>query len=139
MTSVSTIMTRSVRTMTPRDSLVQAAQAMSELDVGSLPVCLDGKLLGIVTDRDIVVRAVAQGAIDGNLERIMTREVEFCYEDQALDEVMARMRGARIRRLPVLDRQDKLVGIVSLGDVATNTDEADAGATLEAISEKAGS
>ena len=136
MTPVSTIMTRKVRTMTPRESIVQAAQAMAELDVGSLPICADGKLLGIITDRDIVVRALAQARIDAHLEDVMTREVEFCYHDQPVDEVMARMRAARIRRLPVMDREDRLVGIVSLGDVATHADEAESGATLEAISER---
>ena len=139
MTHVSDVMTRGVRTLGPNDTVMMAAQAMQELDVGVIPVCEGEQLLGVVTDRDIVVRGVAQGCpADGTrLDDIMSRDPQWCFDDQPLEEVLQQMRDAQIRRLPVVDHDEHLVGILSLGDVSVKGDELGAGHALEAISEPA--
>jgi CBS domain-containing protein len=139
MRQVSDVMTRGVRTLSPDDTVMAAAQAMQELDVGVIPVCRADQLVGMVTDRDIVLRGVAQGcAADRTpLDDVMSRDVQWCFDDQPLEEVLEQMREAQIRRLPVVDRDEHLVGIVSLGDVAVKADETRAGEALESISEPA--
>jgi CBS domain-containing protein len=139
MTQVSQVMTRGVRTLSPADSIQSAAQAMDELNVGAVPVCDGEKLVGMVTDRDITVRGVAQGmpADRTPLADVMSGSVRWCYEDQAVDEVMDQMREAQIRRLPVVDRAKHLVGIVSLGDLAAKIGDADVAEALADISEPA--
>lgn len=105
MTRIADVMTRGVRAMTPSDSVQFAAQAMDELNVGALPVCDGDKLVGMVTDRDIAVRCVAQG-LPGDqtqVEQILSANVRFCREDQTLEEAVEMMQAAGIRRLPVLD------------------------------------
>jgi CBS domain-containing protein len=123
MQRIAEVMTRDVRTVTPQDNLQQTARLMADLDVGALPVCEDGRLLGMVTDRDITIRATAEGmsAQDTRVERIMTREVNWCFEDEALDDVMSKMAGSQIRRIPVVSRENRLVGIIALGDLVTRT------------------
>ena len=139
MTSVSQAMTRGVRTISPQDSLVMAAQAMDELNVGSLPVCDGQRLMGIVTDRDIVTRGVAQGcAIDqAKVSDVMSHNVQWCFEDQSVEEVADRMSQVQIRRVPVLDRDQQLVGMLSLGDMATKGADGTASRALGSISEPA--
>jgi len=139
MRQVSDVMTRGVRTLAPNDTLLKAAQAMEELDVGVIPVCEGEQLLGVVTDRDIVVRGVAQGcpAEGTRLEDIMSRDPQCCFDDQPVEEVLEQMRDAQIRRMPVVDHDEHLVGILSLGDVAVKADEVKAGQALESISEPA--
>ena len=139
MVSVSEMMTRGVRSLAPTDTLQKAAQAMEELNVGVIPVCADGKVVGMVTDRDIVVRGVARGlaAPTTALREVMSEQVETCCEDDPLDAATQKMEESKIRRLPVLDRQGQLVGILSLGDVATKGDEYEAGVALSDISEPA--
>ncbi len=143
MRQVSDVMTRGVRSLAPSDTVVAAAQAMEELNVGVIPVCEGDRLIGVVTDRDIVVRGIAQGRPVEQipLDDVMTGDVRCCYEDQSVDEVLDQMRDAQIRRVPVLDRDGKLVGMVSLGDVAVKGDGGqignNAGAALEDISEPA--
>ena len=139
MRQVSDVMTRGVRSMSPSDTLVMAAQAMQELDVGVIPVCDGDRLVGMVTDRDIVVRGVAQGraAEDTHLDEVMTKDACWCYDDQSVDEAVEKMRDAQIRRMPVVDHEQHLVGIVSLGDVAVKGDDQRAGEALESISEPA--
>lgn len=139
MTTVADVMTRGVRSMSPQDTVVLAAQAMDELNVGVIPVCDGDKLVGMVTDRDIVVRASTQNLpMDRTpLCDVMTGNVRCCYEDQTLHEVTAKMEQAQIRRLPVLDRAQRLVGMLSLGDVATKGDSAEATRALTEISEPA--
>jgi len=136
MTPISEVMTRDVHTLSPDDSVVRAAQAMDELDVGSIPVFDGEKLVGMVTDRDIVLRAVARhiSLEQTRLDQIMTPEVTWCFDDQSVDEVMATMCDARIRRLPVIDRDRRLVGIVALGDLASKGHGEKAGEALELIS-----
>ena len=125
MTRVADIMTRSVATV-QRDETIQAAAArMREMDVGSLPV-LDGKALaGMVTDRDITVRGVAEGMIpqESRVADVMTDDLRWCRADDSVEQVMAEMGDAQVRRLPVLDGNDEFVGIVALGDIATRQSE----------------
>ncbi|MES2244326.1 MAG: CBS domain-containing protein [Pseudomonadota bacterium] len=139
MTTVNDVMTRDVRTLTPSDTVASAAKAMEELDVGVIPVCEGDKLLGMVTDRDIVVRAVAQG-LDGNtpLAKVMSTEIRTARETDDLDTVLADMAASQIRRLPVLDGAERLVGIISIGDIAVKgQDEEDVGQSLADISSPA--
>lgn len=137
MTSVNKVMTSDVTSMTPTDSIAAAARAMSELNVGVIPVCDAGKLLGVVTDRDIVIRAVAKG-LDGQapLSGIMSKDVQTASPEDDLDDVLERMADGQIRRMPVVDAEGGLVGIVSLGDIAVkgSEDEAEVGQSLGAIS-----
>ena len=136
MTQVSEVMTRGVRTLAPQDSIVSAARAMDELDVGVIPVCEGDRVVGLVTDRDLVVRAIARGqaAADTPLLAVMSRNPRCCFEDEPLDAVLEQMRDARIRRLPVLDHAQRLVGMLSLGDVAAKADGDGAGIVFEEIS-----
>lgn len=139
MTTVSEIMTRNVRTLSPTDTVRRAAQSMGELNVGSIPVCNGKKLVGMVTDRDITLRGVAEG-LDAEktlLSDIMSKDVKWCFEDQSLDEVMETMAASQIRRLPVVSRDKDLVGIFSLGDLATKTDNEEVASVLQDISEPA--
>ncbi len=121
MPRISEVMTRGVQVIGPNESLQHAAQLMDELNVGALPVCDAGELLGIITDRDITVRATAIGlrASDTAVCEIMTEQTRWCTEDQTTDEVMQQMGDVQIRRLPVMNADHELVGIVSLGDLAT--------------------
>jgi CBS domain-containing protein len=134
------IMTREVETIPPDASLQQAASAMEAMGVGSLPVC-DGKLLvGAITDRDIVVRGVAAGLspVDGLVRDCMTPDIAYAFEDEEAEQVLERMKVLQIRRLSILDRDKKLVGIVALGDVATEPRAAglaSVGAAVAEISE----
>lgn len=139
MTTVTDVMTRNVRTLTPKDTVASAAQAMDKLNVGVIPVCEGDKLLGMVTDRDLVVRALAQG-LDGNtpLARVMSTDVRTARESDDLDTVLADMASSQIRRLPVLDGAERLVGIISIGDIAVKgQDEEDVGQSLAEISSPA--
>ena len=129
MTTIADIMTRSIATVRRDETLQAAARRMQEMDVGSLPV-LDGKAVaGIVTDRDIAVRGVAAGMIpqESLVADVMTAELRFCRADDTVEQAMAEMGDLQVRRLPVLDAQNEIVGIVSLGDLATrqsaHTDE----------------
>ena len=141
MTIVSDVMTRDVRTLTPQATLVAAAQLMDELNVGAIPVCEGERLLGVVTDRDIVVRGIARemDARTCTLQDVMSGHVRTVRENDDIDSVLSEMASAQIRRMPVVDAQDKLVGIVSLGDIAAKDpdDEADVGMSLGDISSPA--
>lgn len=113
------IMTRPVRSVEPTENIVQAAQLMGELDVGAIPVTEDGKLVGIVTDRDIAIRAVAAGLHNGTpVLRIMSPDVRSCRENDVLEEVLEVMGQQQVRRMPVCSANGELVGIISIGDLA---------------------
>lgn len=137
MKTVSQVMTRGVRALDPTDSVVRAAQLMEELGVGAVPVCEGDNLVGIVTDRDIVLRGVAQGlgGQGAKLSEIMSREVRFCHADELVDEVLNTMSLHQIRRMPVLDHEQHLVGIVSLGDIAASVRDLHVAESLGEISE----
>ncbi|MFN3570969.1 MAG: CBS domain-containing protein [Polaromonas sp.] len=136
MTTVTDVMTRNVRTLSPSSTIADAAMAMEELDVGVIPVCEGDKLLGLVTDRDIVVRAVAQGlGGDTPLSKVMSTDIRSARESDDLDTVLADMASSQIRRLPVLDGEERLIGIISIGDIALKgQDEEDVGQSLGEIS-----
>lgn len=140
MTTVSQVMTRGVRTLSPTDTVLQAAQLMDELNVGVIPVCDGDKLLGMVTDRDIVVRGVAR-SLDGStkLSDVMSAHVHCATEGQDVDEVLAAMAKAQVRRMPVVDGKQKLVGIISIGDIAVKDkgDQLEVAASLGGISSPA--
>ena len=125
MTTVADVMTRGVRTMAPSDTVVRAAQAMDELNVGVIPVCDGQKLVGMVTDRDIVVRGVAQEQDPRTLKLadVMSTNVRCAREDDDVEEVLTEMADTQIRRMPVVDGQQQLVGIITLGDIAAKGDE----------------
>jgi CBS domain-containing protein len=132
-------MTRAPRVCHPEHTLHDCARIMAETDVGALPVGENGMLVGMITDRDIAVRAVAaQKGHDTPVREVMTTEVLCCSEDQALDHVAARMAEARVRRVPVLDRDGRLVGILSLSDVVLKHDPETAALTVWALSKPGG-
>lgn len=121
MATVSDIMTTDVCVIQPQETLRAAAQRMKELDIGALPVCDGERLLGMLTDRDLTVRGVADGLNpeEACVSDVMSPNVEFAMADQDSEEVMRLMGDKQIRRLPVIDTDKRLVGIVSLGDLAT--------------------
>jgi len=133
-------MTRHVHIANPAMSLRQAARMMAEIDVGALPVGENDRLVGMITDRDIAVRAVAEGrGPETPVREIMSLDVCYCFEDQELDEVAANMGDVKVRRLPVVNRDKRLVGIISLGDVALADDpEGAATSALCGVSEPGG-
>ncbi|MBN9371987.1 CBS domain-containing protein [Hydrogenophaga sp. YM1] len=139
MNQVSEVMTRGVRTLSPQDTLRLAAQAMEEMEIGSIPVCDGQRLLGMVTDRDLVVRGLAQGLAPERttLSEVMSPHVQWCYEDQSIEEAAQLMCDAQIRRLPVVDHDKRLVGLLSLGDVAVKAGPGDAAQALQDISRPA--
>lgn len=135
--NVKNIMTENVEVIAPDVPLEEAARRMRALDVGALPVCDGERLVGVLTDRDLAIRAVAEGQ-DPRVTLVgeaMTPEVAYCFEDQNTEEAERIMEKNQIRRLPVLDRDKRLVGIISLGDLAMKGDESRVGKTLEKISE----
>lgn len=117
-------MTRNVRVCSPRESLRDCAAAMAHNDIGALPVAEVNLLVGMVTDRDITIRAVGAGkGPDTPVREVLSAEVLYCYEDQELAQVAKAMGLAKIRRLPVLSRDSRLVGILSLADIARHDAE----------------
>ena len=121
---ISECMTRDVQLANPDMSLREAARLMGECECGALPVGENDRLVGMITDRDVAVRAVADGmAPDTPVREVMSREVCYCYEDEDLDDVAAQMSDLQVRRLPVLNRDKRLVGVVSLGDISHADDD----------------
>jgi CBS domain-containing protein len=137
---VQEVMTCGVETIGPDSTLQDAAQKMKELDVGPLPVCENGHLVGMLTDRDITVRSVAAGQDSRTdmVRDVMTPEFIYCFEDQDVAEAAQLMKQKQVRRLIVLNRDKQLAGIISLGDLAVDTgDDQLAGTVLQAVSEPA--
>ncbi len=147
MHKVSEVMSRDVRHVAPAERLRRAAQMMRELDVGALPVCDGEQLVGMVTDRDIVVRGTAAGLgpDEASVADVMSEGVHWCFADQTVDEVMRQMADRQVRRIPVIsdERQRQLVGMVALGDLAMHAAEPAAepaaAQTLREVSEPRGS
>ena len=131
------VMTREVETVTPDASLQQAAMAMEAMGIGSLPVCDGRRLVGTVTDRDIVVRGVATGRspVEMLVREVMTEDISWAFEQEDAEEVLERMKTLQVRRLAVLDKDKNLVGIVALGDIAIEPRAADLREVGEAIAE----
>jgi CBS domain-containing protein len=137
---VKDVMTRGAVCVNPDDTLQHAASKMKALDVGPLPVCDNDQLIGMLTDRDIVVRCVAEGKDprSTNVREAMTEGVFYCFEDENVQDAACLMKEKQIRRLVVLNRDRRLVGVVSLGDLAVETsDERLAGQTLQQVSQPA--
>jgi CBS domain-containing protein len=136
--NVEKMMTHDVECISPSATTHHAAERMKVLNVGSLPVCEDDRLVGMVTDRDITIRGTANqtNPRDFCVRDVMTPNVFFCFEDDDVTEAARIMEEHQIRRLPVLSRQKRLVGIISLGDIAVRTgDEALSGEALRCVSE----
>ena len=132
------IMTRDPVVTPPDTTLQEAAKVMRDLDSGVLPIGEDDRLLGILTDRDITIRATAEGKDPNStpVREVMSSEVVACFEDEDEQEAAAKMQEHQLRRLVVLDRNERLVGIVSMGDLALyTTDDRLAGEVTEAVSE----
>ena len=138
---ISEIMTSDVEVVTPEQPMQEAARLMLQVDAGVMPVREGDRLVGMVTDRDIAVRGVAEGlGPDTPVRDVMSSKPLFCFDDEDVDEVAIQMSEAQVRRFPVLSREEqKLVGIVSLGDLTRIEDEGQAAATaLDGISEPGG-
>jgi CBS domain-containing protein len=136
---VSDAMTADVRIASPNQSIKDAARIMAEIDAGVLPVGDNDRLVGVITDRDIAVRAVAQGLPpSAKVRDIMSEEVMYCFDDEDIDDVAQNMADIKVRRLPVLNRSKRLVGIVSLGDIAMAEGPDAAGEAICGISEPGG-
>lgn len=122
---VSEAMSRDVRICTPGSSIKECARMMAEIDAGAMPVGENDRLIGMITDRDIAVRAVGAGkGPDTPVRDVMSTDVKYCYEDEDLDHVAKNMADIRVRRLPVVNRDKRLVGIVALGDLAVKEKKA---------------
>ncbi len=136
---VSEKMTRVVRIASPDDSIREAARCMAECDSGVLPVGENDRLVGMVTDRDIALRAVAEGkGPDTRVREVMTQDVRYCFEDEELEHAARMMSEQQVRRLPVMNRQKRLVGILSLGDMAMGEGPFPAGEALAGVSRPGG-
>ena len=136
---VSNDMTKNVRIVSPDQTLQDAAKAMANLDAGALPVSENDRLVGMITDRDIAVRGVAEGkGPDATIREVMSTEVKYCFDDEEAEDVLRNMSDLKVRRLPVVNRDKRLVGIISLGDLAMNGEAAQAGQALGGISQPGG-
>jgi CBS domain-containing protein len=137
---ISQLMTSDVRTVSPQQPIQEAARFMLSEDAGAMPVCDGERLVGMVTDRDIAVRVVAEGlGPDTPVSQVMTGDTLFCWDDDDVEDVAAKMSDAQVRRFPVVSRGDqRLVGIVSLGDLSQGDHEEAAEAALEGITEPGG-
>jgi CBS domain-containing protein len=131
------IMTRDVEVIQPDATIQEAAQKMKDLDVGAIPVCDGRRLKGMITDRDITIRATAMGADPSStrVKETMTSEIYYCFENTSIDDAAILMMEKQIRRLPVINDDKDLIGIVSLGDISVDVEDDEfSGATLEEIS-----
>jgi CBS domain-containing protein len=139
--NINSCMSPDVRLATPGESIREAARTMKEIDAGILPVEENDRIIGMITDRDIAVRAVAEGkGPDTRVRDVMSQEVLYCYEDEGLEEVARQMRELQIRRMPVLSRAKRLVGIISLADLAQSDEQGagQAGAALAGVAQPGG-
>lgn len=136
---VSEAMTPDVRLCTPGQTIREAARVMADIDAGALPVGENDRLIGMVTDRDIAIRAVAQGkGPDTPVREVMSEHVHYCFDDQEMDDVAQNMGDIRVRRLPVVNRDKRLVGILSLGDVARTEGGETVGEAVAGVSQRGG-
>ncbi|HZP66630.1 MAG TPA: CBS domain-containing protein [Rudaea sp.] len=134
MEKVSDVMTRDVCIVSPNQSIREAANTMADADVGSLPVGENDKLIGMITDRDIVLRAVAEGRDPNTQVRdVMTERIQYCYDDEDIDAVARNMADLGVRRLPVVNREKRLVGIVALSNIGKCSDPKTKNAFLDGV------
>lgn len=136
---VSDLMTHQVQTVRADATIQEAARTMASLDAGVLPVEENDRLIGMVTDRDIAIRGVAQGkGGDAKVRDVMTSEVKYCFEDDDIDQVVRNMAEIKVQRLPVMSRDKRLVGIISLGDIALKGDSRHTDDAMSGIKEPGG-
>jgi CBS domain-containing protein len=136
---VNECMTRDVTMVDPQTSIRDAAKMMADCDAGILPVSENDRLVGMITDRDIAVRGVAAGkGPDAKVRDVMSAEVRYCFEDDDSKDVLRNMSDLQVRRLPVLSRNKRLVGIVSLSDLASSGQAPEAGKALTGIARPGG-
>jgi CBS domain-containing protein len=134
---VSDVMTPGVQFIHPEQTIREAASIMAEHDIGALPVGENNRLVGMVTDRDIVIRGIAGGkGPDAKVRDVMSPDIKYCYEDEKVDHVAHNMGEIQVRRLPVMDRDKRLVGIVAMADVAIKRGPGVAGETIKEVSER---
>jgi CBS domain-containing protein len=132
-------MTNEVQIASPDHTIRDVALIMARLDAGAMPVGDNDRLVGMITDRDIAIRGIAMGkGPDAKVRDVMSADVKYCFDDEEVDDVLHNMGDLQVRRLPVLNRDKRLVGIISLGDLATNGKTADAGEALSGISKPGG-
>jgi CBS domain-containing protein len=137
---VSQAMTRDVRIARPDQTLHEVARIMADCEIGSLPVGDNDRLVGMITDRDIAIRAVAEGKSPDTTQvrEVMSQDVKFCFEDDEIADIAKNMGNNQVHRLPVLNRDKRLVGIVALADVAHCEGEKPAGEAVCGISAQTG-
>ena len=136
---VSEVMTRDVQLIEPTQTIRDAARLMAEMDAGIMPIREGDRLVGMITDRDIAVRAVAEGkGPDTPIREVMTEDVKYCYDDDDTEDVARNMADIQVRRLPVLTRDKRLVGIISLGDMAMSNGSSRVGEAVAGISQPGG-
>lgn len=129
------IMTRGAEIVSPDASIQEAAQIMKDIDVGAVPVCNGDRIVGMITDRDIALRAVAEGKHDCAVKDVMSEGLAWVFEDDEVTAAAAKMKEKQVRRLPVMSADKRLVGMLSLGDLAVEGNDAErSGAVLEKIS-----
>lgn len=135
---VSEMMSRDVRVASPQQTIAEVARLMADAEIGFMPVGQDDQLVGTITDRDIVVRGLADGlGGDAKVREVMTRDVKYCFEDEDIGEVTRNMGRVKVRRLPVVNREKRLIGVISLGDAALAEAQA-AGAGLKKVAQPGG-
>lgn len=136
---VKDVMSKDVEWITPDTPMQQAALKMRDLDVGSLPVGAKDKVIGMITDRDIACRGVAVGCDPAStmVAEIMTKKVTWCYDDQDVNDAAQLMEEKQLHRLPVMNREKRMTGMLSLGDLALHTSHELSGEVIEAVSRHA--
>ncbi len=133
------VMSTDVCLVSPDDPIQKAAMNMGQYDAGIMPVSENDRMIGMITDRDIAVRAVAQGrGPDAKVRDVMTGEVKYCYDDEDAAHVSDNMAELQVRRLPVVNREKRLVGIVSLGDIARRQAPEKTGEAVRGVSQPGG-
>lgn len=136
---VSEVMTPQAHVVGPDTPIHEAARRMAEIDAGFLPVADNDRLVGMVTDRDIAVRGVGRHlGPDTRVVEVMTTDVKYCFEHEDLDHVARNMAALQVRRLPVVNKEKRLVGVLSLGDLATNGKPEAAATAMEGVAQPGG-
>ncbi len=134
MTQIKDVMSSNFKWMAPDSPISQVAQQMRDMDCGFMPLAENDKMIGMITDRDITVRAIAEGKDANTPARdVMTAKTYYCYDDQDVEEVCNNMGEIQVRRLPVVNRDKRLVGIVSMGDLAQSASRPNVGQTQQQI------
>lgn len=135
---VKDVMSRNCTFITPQTTLAEAARIMADQDIGFVPVAESDRMIGMVTDRDIVIRGVAKGADPkAPVRDVMTGKTYYCFDDESAEDVCANMAELKVRRLPVVNREKRLIGVVSIGDLAQDVNKIKVGQTIQTITDPA--